>query len=118
MWGSSFLFTKIAVENLPPALFAGIQADAQQAAGVPIGFANPEIYTRYQTLGPAAFRDVTDHPAGRTYAVTLDEGPATGVRQGNLYTLGTDWTLHATAGYDDVTGVGSPTAGYLQSFRS
>jgi subtilase family serine protease len=104
--------------SVSTALFAGIQADAQQAAGVPIGFANPEIYTRYQTLGPAAFRDVTDHPAGRTYAVTLDEGPATGVRQGNLYTLGTDWTLHATAGYDDVTGVGSPTAGYLQSFRS
>ena len=25
MWGSSFLFTKIAVENLPPALFAGIR---------------------------------------------------------------------------------------------
>ena len=25
VWGSSFLFTKIAVENLPPALFAGIR---------------------------------------------------------------------------------------------
>jgi drug/metabolite transporter (DMT)-like permease len=25
VWGSSFLFTKIAVANLPPALFAGIR---------------------------------------------------------------------------------------------
>ena len=104
--------------SVSTALFAGIQADAQQAAGVPIGFANPEIYTRYQTLGQAAFHDISDHPAGRTYAVSIDEGAATGLRQGNLYTLGTDWTLHATAGYNNVTGVGSPAAGYLQSFRS
>jgi hypothetical protein len=25
VWGSSFLFTKIAVTNLPPALFSGIR---------------------------------------------------------------------------------------------
>jgi hypothetical protein len=31
--------------------------------------------------------------------------------------MGADWTLHATAGYNDVTGVGSPTKGYLNSFR-
>jgi subtilase family serine protease len=98
-------------------LFAGLQADAEEAGRVPIGFANPEIYQRYQTLGQAAFRDITDQPAGQTYAVTIDEGAATGVRQGDLFTLGTDWTLRATPGYDDVTGVGSPAPGYLESFR-
>ena len=42
-------------------VFAGIEADAQQAAGYPLGFANPAIYARYRT---AAFRDVTDQPLG------------------------------------------------------
>jgi hypothetical protein len=40
-----------------------------------------------------------------------------GVQGGSLFTLGADWMLHATAGYDDVTGVGSPAPGYLHSFR-
>jgi len=99
-------------------LFAGIQADAQQAAGgVPIGFANPGIYQRYQRLGPAAFHDITDHPDGQTFALAIDEGVSDGVQGGALFTLGADWMLHATAGYDDVTGVGSPAPGYLDSFR-
>ena len=99
-------------------LFAGVQADAQQAAGgVPIGFANPEIYQRYQRLGQAAFRDITDHPGGQTFALAIDEGMSDGVQGGSLFTLGADWMLHATAGYDDVTGVGSPAPGYLHSFR-
>jgi subtilase family serine protease len=98
-------------------LFAGVQADAQQAAGVPIGFANPVIYQRFQHLGPAAFRVITDHPGGQTYAVAINEGVTNGVQGGSLFTMGADWTLHATAGYNDVTGVGSPTKGYLNSFR-
>ncbi|MDX6333428.1 MAG: hypothetical protein QOG05_768, partial [Streptosporangiaceae bacterium] len=89
----------------------------QAAGGVPIGFANPEIYQRYQRLGPAAFHDVTDHPGGQTFALAIDEGMSDGVQGGSLFTLGADWMLHATAGYDDVTGVGSPAPGYLRSFR-
>jgi subtilase family serine protease len=98
-------------------LFAGVQADAQQAAGIPIGFANPVIYQRFQQLGPAAFHVITDHPNGHTYAVAINEGVTNGVQGGSLFTMGADWTLHATAGYNDVTGVGSPTTGYLNSFR-
>jgi subtilase family serine protease len=97
-------------------LFAGVQADAQQAQRSPIGFANPEIYQRYQRRGLGAFRDLTDHPGGQTFAVAIDGGVAGGVRQAALITLGTDWTLQATPGFDDVTGVGSPTPAYLQSF--
>src|SRR6202044_492690 len=42
-------------------LFAGEQADAQQAqGGEAIGFANPEIYQRYRTLGLLAYHVVTD----------------------------------------------------------
>jgi subtilase family serine protease len=98
-------------------LFAGVQADAQQAEHSSIGFANPEIYLRDRILGGLAFRDITDHPGGQTLATVIDEGVSGGVQQGALFTLGSDWTLHATRGYDDVTGVGSPTLGYLESFR-
>lgn len=41
------------------ALVAGMQADAQQAAGTPIGFANPAIYARF---GTADYHDITDTP--------------------------------------------------------
>jgi subtilase family serine protease len=98
-------------------LFAGVQADAQQAqGGWAIGFANPEIYLRYALLGNAAFNDPTDHPGGATEATAFDLGSNGGVEQGLLFTLGSDWTLNATPGYDDVTGVGTPNEGYLSSF--
>ena len=99
-------------------LFAGEQADAQQAqGGWSIGFADPEIYLRYKLLGQSAFHDVTDHPGGTTPAMAINDGVTDGVLQGTLITIDADYTLHATPGYDDVTGVGSPNLGYLLSFR-
>ena len=98
-------------------LFAGLQADAQQAAGYPIGFANPELYATSQQAGLHAFRDITDHPGGQTYAAAISGGTAGGVLQGLLLTLGSDWTLHAVPGYDTVTGIGSPTPRYLTALR-
>jgi subtilase family serine protease len=101
--------------------FAGIEADAQQAAGYTLGFANPVIYLRY---GTKAFHDVTDHPLGPGYLAEvrnnythpyLKEGPLVTY----LRTLGIDGegaaALPATKGYDDATGVGSPDR-YIQSF--
>jgi subtilase family serine protease len=87
--GTSFAFSlsRIGGTSVSCPVFAGIEADAQQKAGHPLGFANPVIYQRY---GTSAFRDVTDHPFG----------PA---------------ALPAVKGYDDATGVGSP-ARYIQSF--
>ncbi|QMU77296.1 hypothetical protein GXW83_17935 [Streptacidiphilus sp. PB12-B1b] len=98
-------------------MFAGVQADAQQAAGRPLGFADPAIRARYRSLGTRAFHTVTDDPGGSTKAVAYDNGVTGGVRQGWLFTLGTDYTLKAGPGYNDVTGVGSPKLGYLLSFR-
>jgi subtilase family serine protease len=103
-------------------VFAGIEADAQQAAGHAIGFANPAIYQRYHT---SAFHDVTDHPLGRRHLAEVRSNytdPST--KQGPLVTylrtLGIDGegaaALPAVKGYDDATGVGSP-ARYIQSFR-
>ena len=90
--------------------FAGIEADAQQAAGHDIGFADPAIYQRYRT---GAFPDVTDHPRTNTpLAVVRGLPTAPSLR---LFGDGVD--LHATAGYDNATGVGSPNGRYLASFR-
>jgi subtilase family serine protease len=103
-------------------VFAGIEADAQQDAGYPLGFANPLIYAKD---GSSAFHDVTNDPLGP--GVTLAEvrsnytNPSTkqGPMQYYLRTLGINGegaaALKAATGYDDATGVGSP-AGYIQSF--
>lgn len=103
-------------------IFAAIQALAQQAQhGVAIGFANNAIYFRY---GTSAFHDVTDHPlgAGRGIAnIRADFANHVDSKGGITFTLrtfGHDSSLAATPGYDDVTGVGSPTGDYLNSFRT
>ena len=97
------------------ALIAGMQADAEQAAGTPIGFANPALYARY---GTRAYHDVTDDPLGpgSHLAVVVPAG-ALGNSPAQLVTLGTDQGLTATPGYDDVTGVGTPGPGYFTSYR-
>jgi subtilase family serine protease len=99
-------------------LIAGIQADAQQARRAPIGFANPAIYDRYHT---PAYHDVTDDPLGPGVTIATVDAEASPVPAGAapdyLVTLARDTSLHATPGYDDVTGVGTPTAAYLGSYR-
>lgn len=56
-----------------------------------------QIYARY---GTSAYTDVTD---GSTPITTA------------LRTFGQDGDLHATTGFDDVTGVGAPSADYVGS---
>jgi subtilase family serine protease len=90
-------------------LIAGIQADAQQAAGgTPIGFANPSLYARY---GTSAYHDVT---AAGSPIDTVGPGRAP-VPSGPpfLITMGLDQSLTATPGYDDATGIGTPAPGYF-----
>lgn len=99
-------------------LIAGMQADAEQAAGVPLGFADPAVYARY---GTGAYHDVTSTPTGP--GAHLDAvGPVGTPQPGSpttpyLITLGLDQTLTATPGYDDTTGVGTPDAQYFASYR-
>ncbi|MFF3062593.1 protease pro-enzyme activation domain-containing protein [Streptomyces sp. NPDC057909] len=111
---------RIGGTSLAAPVIAGVQALAQQAHhGVPIGFANPSIYDRY---GTSAYHDVTDHPLGQghdlavarvdfTNAFDASDGTITSLRS-----LGKDASLSATVGYDDVTGVGTPSAGYVSSY--
>jgi subtilase family serine protease len=119
----AFSLSRIGGTSVASPTFAGIQADAQQAAGQDLGFANPVIYARY---GTAAFHDVTDDPLGpgvQLYEVRNNyTNPDTkaGPLVTNLRELGVDGggaaALPATAGYDDSTGVGSPNQ-YIQSFE-
>ncbi len=121
--GRSYVFSLAVVggTSLACPVFAGIEADAQQAAGHVFGFANPLIYSRY---GTSAFHDVTDHPLGpgivhvvgnAFITPSLDRGPFVTL----LNTLGINGegaaALRAVPGYDDATGVGSPNR-YIQSF--
>ena len=117
----AFSLSRIGGTSVACPVFAGIEADAQQAAGHVLGFANPAIYQRY---GTAAYHDVTDHPLGPGYLAEVrnnytDPYTKTGPLLTYLRTLGIDGegaaALPAVKGYDDSTGVGSPKY-YIQSF--
>ena len=117
----AFALSRIGGTSVSSPVFAGIEADAQQAAGHAIGFANPAIYQRYRT---SAFHDVTDHPFGRRHLAEVrsnytDPYTRKGPLVTYLRTLGVNGegaaALPAVRGYDDATGVGSP-ARYIQSF--
>jgi subtilase family serine protease len=123
--GKSYRFSlsRIGGTSVSCPTFAGIEADAQQEAGGPLGFANPAIYQRY---GSDAFRDVTDHPLGPTPLAQVRANYTNPATRGGpilyfLRTLGIDGegaaALPATPGYDDATGVGSPWH-YIQTFAS
>jgi len=108
--------TSVGGTSLATPLIASIQADAQQALGIPIGFANPAIYNRY---GTPAYHDVTDDPLGPGITIaTVDAlaSPPAGDAPDYAVTLAHDTSLQATPGYDDVTGVGTPTAAFIRSY--
>ncbi|MCT9082815.1 S53 family peptidase [Streptomyces fulvoviolaceus] len=110
---------RIGGTSLASPVIAAVQALAQEArGGKAIGFANPSIYARY---GSKAYHDVTDNPTGSGLGVArvdftngydASEGLITSVRS-----LGKDSSLSAVKGYDDVTGVGTPAGGYVESYR-
>jgi subtilase family serine protease len=119
----AFSLSRIGGTSVACPTFAGIEADAQQAAQFPLGFANPVIYMRY---GSSAFHDVTDTPFGPGVRLAqvrnnyTDPYTKAGPILTYLRTLGIDGegaaALPANKGYDDATGVGSPRD-YIQSFQ-
>ncbi|KUN87033.1 S53 family peptidase [Streptomyces griseoruber] len=110
---------RIGGTSLAAPVIAAVQALAQEArGGKAIGFANPSIYSKY---GSRVYHDVTDDPTGSGLAVArvdfangydAADGLLTSVRS-----LGKDSSLTAVKGYDDVTGVGTPSSGYVESYR-
>ncbi|MCX4761481.1 S53 family peptidase [Streptomyces sp. NBC_01275] len=113
---------RIGGTSLAAPVIAAVQALAQEArGGKAIGFANPSIYATYSKFGSRVYHDVTDNPTGSGLAVArvdfangydAADGLLTSVRS-----LGKDSSLSAVKGYDDVTGVGTPASGYIESYR-
>ncbi len=96
--------------SLSSPLFAGIMALADQAAGAPHGFVNPVLYAH-----PNAFTDVTS-PASTVAVVRTNYTNGLDASGGLTYLLRTmnqTLSLQTTAGYDDVTGLGTPTAAVI-----
>jgi subtilase family serine protease len=111
-WGGTSLATP---------MFVGVQALSQQAAKHPLGFANPALYQRYQR-SPGLFDDVTDTPLGPNTSfgvVRVDytdpADPSSPIRT-RFVTLAHDGLLHATAGYDNATGLGTVGGDYVRSY--
>ncbi|MEV5955064.1 S53 family peptidase [Streptomyces sp. NPDC051987] len=110
---------RIGGTSLAAPVIAAVQALAQEArGGAAIGFANPLIYSKY---GTKVYHDVTDHPTGTDLAVAridfANGFDATGGLLTSVRSLGKDSSLSAVKGYDDVTGVGTPANGYVDSYK-
>jgi subtilase family serine protease len=120
--------------SLASPLLAGVVADADQAAGVSLGFLNPTLYKAYSEF-PGAFNDIVSPPSpdsaavirvdyGNTvnnadgYVVSLRvldyEGPETYCDgTGNCATRNV--TLTTTPGFDSLTGLGSVGSEFISA---
>lgn len=101
---------RIGGTSLASPIFAGIMALADQAAGSAHGFANPIFYQHAD-----AFRDVTS-PDSVVAVVRTNFNNSVDATDGLSYRLRTanqTLSLATTPGYDDVTGLGTPTAAVL-----
>ena len=124
---TKFYLSRIGGTSLATPIFAGIEADASQAAGHPLGFANPLIYSLDKSnKSTKAFNDVTDHPLGSRFLAEVrsnysDPYNKVGPLVTYLRTLGYNGVgaskLSAVKGYDESTGVGSPDF-YIQAVKS
>lgn len=104
---------RIGGTSLSSPIMAGIMALADQAKGSPHGFANPALYS----IGAGAYNDVTNPPA--TVAVVRDDYvngyDASAGTLISLRTMNQTLSLQTTPGWDDVTGFGSPNAGFISA---
>ena len=103
---------RIGGTSLASPLFAGMTALAFQHAGGGVGLLNPTIYAN---AGSGAFTDVTG-PGPDVGNVRVDYANGLDASGGLLYSVRTfdqDTSLDVNPGWDDVTGLGSPNAGWL-----
>jgi hypothetical protein len=111
-------------------LFAGLMARADQAAGGPLGFVNPRLYTlpgrgagfgalydvqpTHQDMSRADYIDLIDSAQGLEYQTRIIDyegieqycATKTLCSQGNV-------ALHTAPGYDNMTGLGSPGPNFV-----
>lgn len=104
--------------SLASPVLAGLVANAQRAHGsTRFGFLNPALYA----LGRSAVTDVTPQRIGIwTPGMGAPSGVTVPTEPGN-YLLDVDGkpqTLQAAAGWDPVTGIGTPAAGFVAALGS
>lgn len=106
---------RIGGTSLAAPLFAGMTALSLQNLSSGVGLLNPTIYAN-----KGDFTDVTGNPptpgdVRADYANGVD--PSDGVVY-SVRTFNQDSSLQTTAGYDLVTGLGTPNSGWLTQFSS
>ena len=97
--------------SLASPIFAGLMALANQAAGKSLGFANPLFYAR-----PGSLYDVTSVKtavARRNYVNNVDASAGTVDRLRTFDDYSGSPTQHTSSGWDNVTGLGTPTSALL-----
>ena len=107
---------RIGGTSLSSPLVAGIMALADQAAGHTHGFANPLFYS---LAGSAAFTDIVS-PSSTVAVVRANYRNSIDASAGVVYRLRTmnqTLSLASTPGYDDVTGLGTPTSSFLSALK-
>jgi subtilase family serine protease len=108
---------RIGGTSLASPLFAGMTALTLQHAAGGLGLLNPTIYSQ---AGSGTFTDIKGTPkdAGN---VRVDYANGVDPTDGLLYSVRTfdqDSSLTLARGWDDVTGIGSPNAGWLTSVNT
>jgi subtilase family serine protease len=107
---------RIGGTSLASPIFAGIMALADQGAGTPHGFANPVFYAN-----PGAFYDVQSVKtavARRNFNNGVDPSAGTSDFLRTFDDYSGSPTQHTGSGWDNVTGLGTPTSGFLTVFGS
>jgi len=102
---------RIGGTSLSSPIFAGLMALADQAAGHPHGFANPALYAH-----AGAFYDVTavkTAVARRNFNNGVDASAGTADRLRTFDDYSGSPTQSTHAGWDNVTGLGTPTGAFL-----
>jgi subtilase family serine protease len=109
--GNSYDEYRIGGTSLSSPIFAGLMALADQAAGHPHGFANPVFYAN-----SAAFYDVLSVKtavARRNFVNSVDAAAGTVDRLRTFDDYSGSPTQHTKAGWDNVTGLGTPNSSFL-----
>jgi len=108
---------RIGGTSLSSPLFAGYMAVADQMAGHPHGFANPALYA----ASAADYNDVFASSSDPLGDVRVDYKNGVDASGGLVYsvrTFGDTLSLNSIPGFDDATGLGTPTSGLLSALSS
>jgi subtilase family serine protease len=103
---------RIGGTSLSSPLFAGYMAVADELAGHAHGFVNPALYA----AGAGAYHDIATSSTDPTGEVRVDYANGVDSSGGLLYSVRTfndTQSLHSVPGFDDATGLGTPTAALL-----